>query len=147
MDEEDALLSERQIRYLALEGVVKPQHDADGLNGARLYSEIEVALLRVFMTLRDETSPWVAKVIFTYEGKRIREVLRKGTDTALVVAGLQGRFLPQRQANALPYTSTQIPLRPLHTDVRRRMRKLRRDTPELWTGSRYVPAQELAQAL
>ena len=138
-------LTPRGIRYYARTGMVQPEHRTKGGRSARLYSVVDLGLLRLVCRLHrqrvHERAMWG---LLVYRGAELRSMLRAGrgvlavTDTAALAAGNEGESVPK------PIV---VDAAAIMAGLSERIAAYRTREPEIWTGAAWVPAAEAEQVL
>jgi len=136
-------LTPRGIRYYARTGMVEPSaRTAEGRH-ARLYTLEDVVLLRLVCRLKrlrvHERAIWGFLV---YRGEELRQKIRD--DRAGVLVFDDPVTLSVAQESAKPRAIT-IALPDFVAAIETRIASYRQRNPELWTGTAWIPAHELAQ--
>lgn len=137
-------LSARAIRYYDRCGMVSPSggrlKKSKTSRAARLYTTIDIALLRLVCRLRrkgvHERAAWG---LLVYRGDELRRLLAQGhgdliveTPAALAI-GSEDRSTPK---------PIRIDVTSLLSGLAERLTAYRRRNPEVWTGLAWIPAME-----
>lgn len=138
-------LTPRQLKYLEDGGVLQALRTstADG----RLYSAVEIALVRLWLRIQGAALPdYAARAALAYLGPALRsELARDASDKVLVMHGLRGELLPLPAAlRVKAKASCWIPLEAIRRGVHDRLLQLRTEAPFIRTGLRVERGSTLA---
>lgn len=134
-------LTARQIRRVG----VAPVRWGDGyMNGGRLFSETEAALLAVYAALSErcralELPLWMARAALRYREHELRVALERRAPRYLVLDPIRGTvaFSETRDSGAVV-----VDLRAIALAVASAVAAHRAVYAEVWTGSRYIQSDE-----
>ena len=134
-------LTPRQVRYAGLQ----PAQRGMERNGARLFDEIDVAVLAVLADLlarcrRLGLPAWLGRAAVRYRETELRRALERRTPRFLVVNPATGTAALSDTADV---RETAIDLRALRAHVSAALVAHRRTYPEVWTGSAYVDVEDV----
>jgi hypothetical protein len=134
-------LTPRQVRYAGL----RPAQRGLERNGARLFDEVDVALLAVLadllMRCRQLVLPaWLGRAAVRYRETELRRALERKMPRFLVVDPATGTATLSETADV---RATAIDLRALRTTVSAALVAHRRTYPKVWTGSAYADVEDV----
>lgn len=142
-------LSARQLRYLDVSAVLETKRANGQPQYARLYTAVDVMLVRVWLRLLAEGVPDSrARSALIYLNTALRAALdQPTTDRALVVVKgtARGMVVPARVQRGDAFAV--IPLAAVQHGVREAVAALRADVPEMWSGRRYESCSSLTVAV
>jgi DNA-binding transcriptional MerR regulator len=147
-------LTRRAIRYYDRSGMVQPSGRLPGRRGARLYTLIDIGLLRIAWLLRArfQVSDRGAWAILVLQGDTLRQHLATGEGGVTVddPTPLRSRGAEDQRADRPICVSAPIRLSTalaLPPALVRHAMTLRREQPELWTGSAWVEARAVLETV
>jgi hypothetical protein len=128
-------LSARQVRYAGL----RPAQRGLAQNGARLFDEVDVAMLAVLADLlarcrRLGLPAWLGRAAVRYRERELRRALERKKLRFLVVDPATGTAILSETADV---RGTAIDLGTLRMRISTAVVAHRRTYPEVWTGAAY----------
>jgi hypothetical protein len=139
-------LTPARLRYLEAYGV-PPVVGGSGIKGyarTRLYSVVNIAMLRLWARLSAQGGPALARFALAYVGEDVRAAIDTRRPVVLVVRGRRAELLTARQAAALdPVVS--IPVLGLLDGVPEAIAAVRDVQPDIWAGLAWLTPREALQ--
>jgi len=125
-------VSERQIRYLLIEGGVGGDTAPRAHGRTRLYGSIDVALARAAVALRAAgLSPQLTRVVVTYLRDDLVRAWKSAAPVAVAVRGLQATLEPAVKGRP-GRLSAWVPLRPIWHGLEARIQEVADTRDDVW---------------
>jgi hypothetical protein len=122
----------RQVRHLLVTGGLAADARRRPNGQTRLYTVVDVALVRLALTLHAEgISPWVARVVLTYLKNDLVRTWKAGAATALSIAGVHG-FIQPAVRTPPAGVSAYVPLREIWRGLESDVQRVTAGRPTVW---------------
>ena len=138
-------ITPRQLRYLDTCGVLQPGR----VDGARLYTAADVALLRLFLRLvaAGATESRVRSALVYLGAELRREVERPASDRALLLMGARGLIVPASECQRWRGQQPCISVAEVVKGTGEAVEAVRAADAYIWTGRRFETSSTLAAAV
>ena len=125
-------VSERQVRYLLIDGGVGGDTALRAHGRTRLYGPVDVALTRVAVALRAEgVSPQLTRIVLTYLRDDLVRAWKAAANLAVAVRGIQATLEPAVRTPPGRLTAW-VPLRPIWQGLEARVQELADSRDDVW---------------
>lgn len=125
-------VSDRQVRYLLIDGGVGGDTALRAHGRTRLYGSIDVALARTAVALRaDGVSPQLTRVVMTYLRDDLVRAWKSAASLAVAVRGLQATLEPAVRSRP-SRVSAWVPLRPIWQGLDARVQAVADARDDVW---------------
>jgi len=125
-------VSERQVRYLLIDGGVGGDTALRAHGRTRLYGALDVALTRAALALRAEgVSPQLTRVVVTYLRDDLVRAWKSAAPVAVAVRGVQATLEPAAKSRP-GRLSAWVPLRPIWHGLEGRIQEVADTRDDVW---------------